>query len=330
MNRMWEPEFEDWSEDKVSMSSCEIATHSSSRSEYGVMVQVEENEDDYPVNAAIFWIDEMHLYLRYNWGMWYKISNADPDNCSHICKRNSATLHLYTNSSITNHAIKVYHIDRLPEELFGKQEGKASSSPKATQLDFNLPMPTIDAEAPVEATKEAKLPDDAFLAAAITALGGHTVAHFDREPYRSDFYELKGHFIAASYFGRSGDWMADEDSDDGDTPTWFGSKEIAMSPLAIATKIRTVIAPIIGSEIPFHSMIMINPKCNIMNEICHSVCWKDTDIRLVRQKSICDSLLETADDVLEEFTGDNRPELAKYAPMIQDALNSVVTSPSNK
>ena len=40
MNPAWEPEFEDWSEDKVSMSNCELATNSMSRGEYGVIMQI--------------------------------------------------------------------------------------------------------------------------------------------------------------------------------------------------------------------------------------------------------------------------------------------------
>ena len=47
------------------------------------------------------------------------MSNDDPDNCAHICKRNAATLLLCTMSSLKYHPIRVYHIDKLPEELFG-------------------------------------------------------------------------------------------------------------------------------------------------------------------------------------------------------------------
>ena len=121
MNKMWEPTFDDWSESRVSLSSCELSTHGSSRNEYGVMMQVGEGEDPYAGNAAIFWIDAQHLYLRYDWDQWYGVSNEDKDNCANICKRNTATLVLCTMSSIKYHAIRVYHIDKLPEELFGRQ-----------------------------------------------------------------------------------------------------------------------------------------------------------------------------------------------------------------
>ena len=127
MNPAWEPEFEDWSEDKVSMSSCELSTSCMSRGEYGVMMQIGAGDENLPIDAAIFWTDEMHLYLRYNWESWYKVS---------------AKLLLCTPTSIKHHAVKVYHIDRLPEELFGKEESEASAGIEAIQLDLDLDPPT--------------------------------------------------------------------------------------------------------------------------------------------------------------------------------------------
>ena len=330
MNKMWEPEFDDWSEDKVSLSSCELSTHSSSRNEYGVIMPIGVDEDQRPEDAAIFWIDEMHIYLRYDWGTWYKVSTDDPDNCSNICKRNSATLLLCTTSSMKHHAVKVYHIDSLPIELFGKEESEASDSGKATQLDFDPPIPSAEGEDDDEAGNAVVLTDAAFLASTIIFRGGKTIAHFEFEPFSADFYELNGHFVAASYFDKRGDWMADEDPEDGDLPMWFGTKGIATSPLAIAAKIRTAIAPIVGSQTPFHSLIMINKKCNITNEICHSINWKDTEMRLVRREPIADSMLDTVEETLKGYTGDSRPELVECEPRLLEALNAAFAKPGNE
>ena len=330
MNKMWEPEFEDWSEDKVSMSNCELATNSMSRGEYGVMMQIGTDEENFPIDAAIFWTDEMHLYLRYNWESWFKVSNDDPDNCSSICKRNSAKLLLCTPTSIKHHAVKVYHIDRLPEELFGKEESEESGSGKATQLDFDLPIPSAEGEDDEGANNSAELSDAAFLASAIIFRDGNNIAHYECDSFSADFYELNGHFIAATYFDKTGDWMADEDSEDGDTPLWFGTKGIATSPLDIAAKIRTAIAPIVGSQTPFHSLILINKKCNITNEICHSINWKDTEIRLVRQESLADSILDTVEETLKRYTGNSRPEMAECKPRLLEALNAAFAKPAKK
>ncbi len=327
MNKMWEPEFEDCSEDKVAMMSCELATSSMSRNEYGVIMHVGTDEDQYPVDAAIFWTDERHLYLRYDWGTWYRVSNDDPDNCVNICKRNSATLLLCTNSSIKYHAVKVYHIDGLPTELFGQQESEASSSSKGTQLDSDLPIPpSDDAEKSANGSEQE---DAAFLADKIIEMGGRHITHYDREPYQSDFYELNGHFIAASYFDHPGDWMADEETEDGDTPVWFGAKGIATSPVAVACKIRTALAPISATLLPFHSLVLIHPRCNIMNETNYFESWEDKGICLVRQQSICDSKLGTVEDALEGFSGTSRPQLSGHAAQIQSALDAAFATYSS-
>ena len=122
--------------------------------------------------------------------------------------------------------------------------------------------------------------------------------------------------------------MADEDSEDDDTPMWFGTKGIATSPLAIAGKVRTAIAPIIGSETPFHSLILVNKKCNITNEICHSINWKDTEIRLIRQESLPDSMLDTVEETLNRYTGNSRPELIECEPRLLEALNAAFAKPA--
>ena len=328
MDKMWEPKFDDWSEDKVSMSFCELSTHSTSQNEYGVIMQVGEGEEPYAGDAAIFWTDVMHIYLRYDWGTWYKVSNDDPDNCANICKRNSAKLLLCTPTSIKHHAVKVYHIDRLPEELFGKEESESSDSGNATQLDFDLPMPSNDNPEKAASISEEK--DSIFLATKIIEMGGRHIMHYDREPYQSDFYELNGHFIVASYFDHHGDWMADEESEDGETPVWFGAKGIATSPVAVACEIRAALAPISETLQPSHFMVLINPRCNIINEINYFECWKDRSICLVRQHSICDSGLGTIEDALKGFSGTSRPQLSEHAAQIQSALDAAFATSSSE
>ena len=162
MNKAWEPKFGDWPEDKVTMSACELATSSMSRNEFGVIMQMGMEDDSFPEDAAIFWTDEMHLYLRYNWESWYKVSNDDPDNCSNICKRNAATLLLCTTTSIKHHPVKVYHIDKLPEELFGRPSDDTPAAPKAIQLAFDLNLPSMDDDGTVETAEAEKTPNPDF------------------------------------------------------------------------------------------------------------------------------------------------------------------------
>lgn len=322
MNRRWEPKFDGWSEDRVFMSPCELATHASSRNEYGVVVQ--ENEDGQPPSdAAIFWTDETHLYLRYDWGTWYRISNDDPAVCSNICRRSSATLFLASGAAAKNHTVKVHRIGELPEELFGSREQEAPDAHGPTQLDLGLCMPAADAGGEEETPESREIDGSAFLFSLIAGMGGRHIAQYATEPHLFDFFELNGSFIAASYFCRCGGWMANEEAEDGDTPVWLGAKGIAVSPVATANKIRAALAPVGPAIQPIISIVLVGPGCRIMNETDYFGNRKDISIRLVRRQEARGSMLEAAETVLKRITGGSRPELAGYAPAIRHALASV-------
>ena len=318
MNKAWEPEFDDWSEEKVSMSSCELATNSISRGEYGVIMQIGTDEENLPVDAAIFWTDEMHLYLRYNWESWYKVSNDDPDNCSNICKRNSATLFLCTTTSIKHHAVKVYHIDRLPEELFGKQESEASDSGKAAQLDFDFPLQSDD-----EIEKTASVPAQsvsACLAASIGEMGGQLISCIDNGPYYTEVCELNGHLVVATHFNRDGDWLADEEPLDGSNPSWYGTKSIAASPLAYAKALRERISTLIPTDVPILTFVVLSIGCNIINEKECLREWSESNVAFSRCQRLADSKIAALEDLLRDAKGEPRPELAELTQRISEAM----------
>ena len=67
-----------------------------------------------------------------------------------------------------------------------------------------------------------------------------------------------------------------------------------------------------------------------MNEICHSINWKDTEMRLVRQEKVVDSMLDTVEETLKGYTGDSRPELVEYEPRLLQALNAAFAKPAKK
>lgn len=314
MNKTWEPEFENWSEGKVSMSSCELATNSMSRGDYGVVMQIAPDEEVLPVDAAIFWTDEMHLYLRYNWESWYKVSTDDPDNCSNICKRNSATLLLCTTSSITHRAVKVYHIETLPEDIFGPQVGGA------TRKDVEIPpppaMPQPDLAAP-----------EAF-AEKIRKMGGQFLSCMTNGPYRADVCELNGHIVITAHFNRDGDWLADEDPLDGDAPSWYGTKSIATSPLAYVKTLREALSTLIPPSVPVLTLVILNSDCNIINEKECRREWAESNVEFSRYQRLDDSKIAALEELLKEVKGEPRPELAELAPKIDEAMSSWTPDPS--
>ena len=326
MNEMWEPTFDGLQESRVSLSPCELSTQSMSRDEYGVIIQPDE-DTSYAGNAAIFWTDPMHLYLRYDWDQWYAVSNSDPDNCANICRRNAATLLVCTNTSVKHHAVRVYHIDKLPESLFGRL-GDDTDKPE----DTDKPLDDRDDEQPSAATDlcgeiedgkgtpEDEVGDATALAMLIGEMGGRRIARFMRDPFRADFFELNGHFIAVTYFERDGDWLADEETIDGDLPSWFGEKGIATSPVTAVATIRGIIAPLVVPA-TFVSLVVINRSCNVVNESEQRELWKEERVFAVRLSRLAESKLPMAADILEALSGESMPELVEAAPRIKEALD---------
>ena len=295
MNKKWEPTFDDWSEDHVSMSSCELSTNSMSRGEYGVIMQLGVADDSFPVDAAIFWTDEMHLYLRYDWGTWYKVSNDDPDNCSNICKRNSATLLLCTTSSVKHHAVKVYHIDKLPEELFGRQTDDAPKSVQGTQLDLDLEDP------PPTQTMPPALEIQAAVDAEIEKFGGCAWSRFrpgNNRLYSFDFVQIGAKFYTIVYADIDGDWLADEEALAGELPLWFSEKTHRVSPVFQAMKCCTFFAHELP-RIKIDPIVALPEKCIVLNDEEMQRCWRETcGTAVVRTKRIGESNLDTLHDHL--------------------------------
>ena len=184
----WKPEFQGWDEDKVEMVDEEVTTHSNSRNEYGVAFQM--TDTPYTGDGAIFWIDMHHIYFRFDWGHWYKVSTEDLENCAQICKRSSAKLLVCTATSLKHHSIRVYHIKSLPEELFGPQDGArpdaCSNGPQREDRDGS-------AETPEGSD------GGASFSLCVMNMGGSPITRYRGNAHRCDIYELNGHLFEGRY-----------------------------------------------------------------------------------------------------------------------------------
>ena len=310
MSNEWEPSFEGWQEDKVELSDSSVETHSSSKGEYGVLVQ--HPGRPYSSAGAIFWTDPQHLYFRYDWGLWFPVSTDDPENCTTICKRRTATMLLCTMTTMKHYPIKVYHIDSLPEELFGK--------------DLSAP-PSEESKAPVEPepTSDETDPDNQdFVSAVMCIADGNLIANSDSLPLPVVIYECKGHCICFTFFSETGDWLADEELCDGDQwPYWFGESSMRTSPSAIASAVREKIRPIIPEGVPLDSVVMLGGACSIINESEYASSWQDRNVTVVRRDELEGSGLPALTDFLNALKGASRPELVKFGEKIGEALDDL-------
>ena len=308
MSNEWEPSFEGWLEGKVELSNSSVETHSSSRGEYGVLVQ----HPDHPYSGAgaIFWTDPQHLYFRYDWGLWFPVSTDDPENCTTICKRRTATMLLCTMTTMKHYPIKVYHIDKLPEELFGK--------------DLTAPPPE-ESKTPIEpeTTSDEKDPDDRdFVSAAMCLEDGHLIANSDSLPVV--IYECNGHCLCFTFFTETGDWLADEEPcADDQWPYWFGEPSMRTSPSAIASAVREKIRPIIPEDAPLDSVVMLGNACTIINESEYAPFWQGRNVTVVRRNELEGSYLPILTDFLNTLKGASRPELVKFGEEIGEVLDDL-------
>ena len=115
----WEPTYTDFDEDTVTLCEYVQLSVMRNRNEISIVMQCDESEK-YRGNGAVFWTDAKHLYLRFDWGTWYSVSNESPDICMDITRRRAITLSVFTGTDGKNYPIRVYKIDSLPEDLFAK------------------------------------------------------------------------------------------------------------------------------------------------------------------------------------------------------------------
>lgn len=120
MSKRWEPYFGDWAENDIVLHPNEQSTFSGAREEVGVTFV--GSPDDFEDGAAIFCIDENRIYLRLDWGNWFPVSTTDRVTCLELSLRRNAILYFHTDENLTTRTIPVFHVDKLPKNLF-RSEG---------------------------------------------------------------------------------------------------------------------------------------------------------------------------------------------------------------
>lgn len=314
----WEPQYGNWTEDRIMMSDTYVLTNSSSRGEYGVMLQ--QPTCPYKGNGAIFWIDPHHIYCRYDWGLWFPVADNDPKNCAAICKRRTGILYLCSQTSILHIPVKIYHIDRLPRELFGDPgEGEPSQPHDARSLSDKTQAEA--GEGPVKGADAA-----GFVTDAVRRFGGSLLAKADGKQYPCAFYELNGHLLFFSFFNHVGDWLADEELiGDAQWTTWFSESSMAISPLAAAVSLRERLVPLIPQEIPVRAIVVLASDCLVINESEFIPLWDSQHVSFVREKALAESEMPSIDQLLEgiKYNGNSRKALEKCAPAIYAVLENL-------
>ena len=213
MNRTldWKPKFPKTNDRKVSMSDDQLQAFAISR-EVGLIVTGDVKKK----SPACFWVDEQSVYLRMNWGTWYKVSKDSPEILSAICKRHTAKLtHIAGNRSV-DCFIPVFHLDRLPPEIFEGVRCEDWEDEKKREPD----------EASGASVRSR------LAAAGMIDRLGEVVGEYKKGD--GEFVLIRGarSLMLVSFFThREVEWLADETCFNDAPPLWFSETAHLQSPL---------------------------------------------------------------------------------------------------
>lgn len=100
----------------VTLTDCELQTFISDRRP-GIAVI------DYPLDSpACFWTDDGQLYLRVNWSQWCTVSLANKNHVAALSTAHYCRITHSLNNVISEVLAPVFHIEKLPCELFPQND----------------------------------------------------------------------------------------------------------------------------------------------------------------------------------------------------------------
>ena len=122
-NPGWIPAYPCRKDSKVRLSDCELQTFISGHCP-GVTIV------DIPLDRpAFFWIDANHVYVRANWETWCTVSLSNPVHVAALCAARNCRITHSMDNEIIDKTAPVFHIEALPQELFGRDSDEDAPDP---------------------------------------------------------------------------------------------------------------------------------------------------------------------------------------------------------
>lgn len=251
----WKPEFPKSDDRKVNMCSNAVQTFSVSR-EVGVMI----TEDVEKQSPACFWVDEKNVFLRMNWGTWYKVSTDSPETVSAICRRHTAKLTQIVGNCSKDCFIPVFHLDRLPAEIFDGVPGDDGGGE----------------EVPPSKEERTRRARERLVARMIDRMG-EVVGKYRKGEGEFVLIRSEQGLLLVSFFADSvTEWLADEESFCGDPPQWFSETSHLQSPLHAVGQAAKYLKTEYGIDsIP---VVILDDAIDIINREDMSGEWRKTGV----------------------------------------------------
>lgn len=293
MSEKWKPVFKDWSEGPVTMSTTAIQPTSSGRSDAGVFLA--NPDTPYKGDGAIFCVSKTELYLRYNWQTWYPVQREDPVTLENIYKRHTASLSIVNGNDMPTLPIPVYHVDKLPDELFAKPTEPILEN--LFELGANQEGGLEDDDAACTNDKQLSVyqtTENVFL-----RHYGVFLSWLSSEKFDFHSYACNNAIFLVVFFTGKGDWAADEDPVGlDDWACWYGPDSCRLSPVDKVQRLDARFHRDVHGDYVTRRIVVLNNECNILNPAIKSA-WDKCDVEVVTLKSSPGSSLPTLADCLE-------------------------------
>lgn len=292
----------------------------SSDGEVGIMLAPGEADLDVKVDEAafLFGSDKDELYFRPQFGLCVKVE-FDHDEEAAISKLYNARMGVYKNCSLVKdvrfnvpvyrNALEVMIDIHKEDEVEDAGKGDAIVDPppiKWMVFDDEESDDEIEKEVGehLEATEEAYAEIKGSIDNEVERFNGRVFVRYrpgNARLYSYDVIEIKHRLLVIVYGELKGDWLADEESFNGETPLWFSESDHRFSPVFQAMKCRDFFR----RELPnanIDSLVVLPKGCVVINDEEMQKPWRENcGTEMVRTIGIDETTLPTLREHLESL-----------------------------
>lgn len=297
----------------------------SSDGEVGIMLGAGETEIEVkPADVAfLFGKDKDELWFRPHFGSFYKVSFDSGEEAAASKLYNQPT-GVYRNLSLVQDArfnVPVYHdaLSMIPfdEMQQNNEDGVDDESPslQAPLIKEKFPEDTncekeIEKEVGehLEATEESYVEIKDAVDKEVERYNGKVLVRYrpgNARLYSYDVIEIKHRLLVIVYGELKGDWLADEESFNGERPLWFSESGRRVSPVFQAMKCRDFFR----RELPsanIDSLVVLPKGCVVINDEEMQKTWRENcGTEIVRTTEIDETMIQTLHEYLAAQPADD-------------------------
>lgn len=312
----------------------------SSDGEVGIMLEPGEADIDVKSDeiAFLFGSNKSEFLFRPKFGLYFKIG-FEADEEAAVSKLYNATMGVYKNCSLVKDvrfcvpvyrdALAMIPLDEHKEDVAddtGKEEVIVDPPPIKWLLSDEESEKEIEKEvgAHLEATEESYSEIKDEVDKEVERYNGKVLVRYrpgNARLYSYDVIEIKHRLLVIVYGELKGDWLADEESFNGERPLWFSESDHRVSPVFQAMQCHDFFR----RELPtanIDSLVVLPKGCVVINDEEMQETWrKNCGTEMVRTTQIDETTIQT----LQEYLVAQPAEDNKVSELDEVELTGIAT-----